>query len=344
MSGMAAGLKDLSLRGADVRTMQGAEKITDNELNRRTALYFPEEKAKIKEQADAAVGSLRSMVMAGQMSADQAAIVTLELLTMRDNAYAAKPNNVLVQAINASFNAGAGLVNRAADLVYFDQLTYLAEKFPQAGEAFGTYMLVSFKGAKTVSQVVGVGGLVYFGVTAAVSTGAMLATAYGVAKVAEKFGVDQAPATLLGILASIGVGKIKPLQKGDMAFRRFVESRALRFSVGLKDAASAFGKSMRSESGRLYIGGFGRSQKPILLGESVRTRLNPIADEIGAHVFSPTSKNPNRYMINQKRWIRDQISSGRQIFDAGFDPARVKRSPYYAVETQELVSAGYQRV
>ena len=344
LSGMTAGLKDLSLRGGDVRTMQGADKITDNELNRRTALYFPEEKAKIKEQTDAAINSLQSMVVVGQMSADQAAIMTLELLTMRDNAYAAKPNNVLVQAINASFNAGAGLVNRAADLVYFDQLTYLAEKFPQAGEAFGTYMLVSFKGAKTFSQVAGVGGLIYFGVTAAVSTGAMLATAYAVAKVAEKLGVDQAPATLLGILASIGVGKIKPLQKGDMAFRRFVESRALRLSVGLKDAASAFGKSMRSESGRLYVGGFGRSQKPILLGESVRTRLNPIADEIGAHVFSPTSKNPNRYMINQKRWIRDQISSGRQIFDAGFDPARVKRSPYYAVETQELVSAGYQRV
>ena len=97
------------------------------------------------------------MVVVGQMSADQAAIMTLELLTMRDNAYAAKPNNVLVQAINASFNAGAGLVNRAVDVMYFDQLNALAEMFPKAGEAVGTYMLVSFKGAKTVSQVVGVG-------------------------------------------------------------------------------------------------------------------------------------------------------------------------------------------
>ncbi|MBK8423009.1 MAG: hypothetical protein IPL30_03720 [Elusimicrobia bacterium] len=255
LSGMTAGLKDLSLRGADVRTMQGADKITDNELNRRTALYFPDEKAKIKEQADAAVGSLQSMVMAGQMSADQAAIVTLELLTMRDNAYAAKPNNVLVQAINASFNAGAGLVNRAADLVYFDQLTYLAEKFPKAGEAFGTYMLVSFKGAKTFSQVAGVGGLIYFGITATASTGAMLGTAYAVAKVAEKLGVDEAPAQLLGFLAGLGVGKIKPLQKGDITFRRFIETRASRLSVGLRQAASSFAEEMKSESGRILIGG-----------------------------------------------------------------------------------------
>ncbi|MBK7689134.1 MAG: hypothetical protein IPJ35_09105 [Elusimicrobia bacterium] len=210
--------------------MQGADKITDNELNRRTVLYFPEEKAKIKEQADAAVGSLRSMVMAGQMSADQAAIMTLELLTMRDNAYAAKPNNVLVQAINASFNAGAGLVNRAVDVMYFDQLNALAEMFPKTGEAVGTYMLVSFKGAKTVSQVVGVGGLVYFGVTAAVSTGAMLATAYGVAKVAEKFGVDEAPAQLLGFLASIGVGSFKPIQKhfqkADLKFQEYLINKS----------------------------------------------------------------------------------------------------------------------
>ncbi|MBK9922228.1 MAG: hypothetical protein IPP09_03460 [Elusimicrobia bacterium] len=230
LSGMAAGLKDLSLRGGDVRTMQGADKITDNELNRRTVLYFPEEKAKIKEQADAAINSLQSMVVVGQMSADQAAIMTLELLTMRDNAYAAKPNNVLVQAINASFNAGAGLVNRAVDVMYFDQLNALAEMFPKTGEAVGTYMLVSFKGAKTVSQVVGVGGLVYFGVTAAVSTGAMLATAYGVAKVAEKFGVDEAPAQLLGFLASIGVGSFKPIQKhfqkADLKFQEYLINKS----------------------------------------------------------------------------------------------------------------------
>jgi hypothetical protein len=344
LSGMTAGLRDLAMGGADVRTIQGAEKLSEEELNRRTVLYFPEEKAQIQKQTDNALTALQTMVANGQMSPDLAGITALELLTIRDNAFAAKPNNVMAQAVNASYDAGAGLVNRAVDVMYFDQLNALAEMFPKTGEAVGTYMLVSFKGAKTVSQVVGVGGLIYFGVTAAASTGAMLATAYGVAKVAEKFGVDEAPATLLGILAGAMVGKIKPLQKGDVAFRRFVETRASRLSVGLREAASAFGKSMRSESGRLYIGGFGRSQKPILLGETVETRLNPIAKEIKAHVFSPTSKNPERYIINQRRWIRAQIKSGRQMFDVGLDPARSNRSPYYAVETQELSLSGYQRV
>jgi hypothetical protein len=344
LSGMTAGLRDLAMGGADVRTTQGAEKLSEEELNRRTVLYFPEEKAEIQKQTDNALTALQTLVANGQMSPDLAGITALELLTIRDNAFAAKPNNVMAQAVNASYDAGAGLVDRAVDVMYFDQLNALAEMFPKTGEAVGTYMLVSFKGARTVSQAVGVGGLIYFGATAAASTGAMLVTAYGVAKVAEKFGVDEAPATLLGILASIGVGKIKPLQKGDIALGRFVEARASRLSSGLREAASAFGKSMRSESGRLYVGGFGRSQKPILLGETVETRLNPIADEIGAHVFNPSSKDPNRYFINQKRWIREQIKSGRQIFDVGLDPNRGKRSPFYDLETKELMSAGYHRV
>lgn len=274
MSGMTAGLKDLSLRGADVRTMQGAEKITEAELNRRTALYFPKEKAKIKEQADAAINSLQSMVVAGQMSADQAAIMTLELLTMRDNAYAAKPNNVLAQAINASFNAGAGLVNRAADLVYFDQLTYLAEKFPMAGEAFGTYMLVSWKGAKTASEVVGVGGLIYFGITAAASTAAMLGTAYGVAKVAEKLGVDEAPAEILGFLTSIGLGSFIPaqtrLQKMDLKIQDFLARKSGPLAAGLSKYFSTATKPMVSKS----------ATTPTRVGPKTKLIADPINQDV----------------------------------------------------------------
>ncbi|MBK7207959.1 MAG: hypothetical protein IPH91_06745 [Elusimicrobia bacterium] len=271
LSGMTAGLKDITLSGGDIRTMQGAERITDDELNRRTALYFPEEKAKIKAEAEKAIYSLQSMVMAGQMTPDQAAIATLEILTMRDKVYAAKPNNVVSEGINASFDVGKGLVDRSVDFMYFNQLNYLAEKFPKAGEAFGTYMLASAQGAKIFSQAVGVGGLVYFGFTATVSTGAMLLTAYGVAKVAEKMGVDEAPANLMGFLASIGLAKVLPLQKADVSFREFVKSRAARFSTGLREAVSSHFESMKSESGRIYIGGrssnvFVRSNLPKLQG------------------------------------------------------------------------------
>jgi hypothetical protein len=49
-------------------------------------------------------------------------------------------------------------------------------------------------------------------------------------------------------------------------------------------------------------------------------------------------------MPNQVRWINDQISSGRRIFDIGTDARRAVRSEYYAAEVQSLRDAGYSRV
>lgn len=258
LSGMTAGLRDLAIGGADVRTIQGAEKLSEEELNRRTVLYFPEEKAEIQKQTDNALTALQAMVANGQMSPDMAGITALELLTIRDNAFAAKPNNVMAQAVNASYDAGAGLVDRAVDVMYFNQLNALAEMFPKTGEAVGTYMLVSFKGARTVSQAVGVGGLIYFGATAAASTGAMLATAYGVAKVAEKFGVDEAPAEVLGFMAAIGIGSFKPAQSGfqkwDVRIQDFLARKSSplaatlnkHFSTGIRATPTPRGKVLRN--------------------------------------------------------------------------------------------------
>jgi hypothetical protein len=213
LSGLTAGLRDMTLQGGDVRTMQGAERLTEAELNRRTALYFPEEKAKVKEQTEKAFQSLKSMVIAGQITLEQASITALALVAIRDNLYATKPNNVVAQGINASYDAGLGLVNRAADIMYFDQLNYLAEKFPRTGEAVGTYLLWSAKGAKASATAIGTVGTLYFLGTATASTSVILGTGFLVKRFSEKKGVDEAPSLVLGFLASMGVSKIKPIAK-----------------------------------------------------------------------------------------------------------------------------------
>lgn len=82
----------------------------------------------------------------------------------------------------------------------------------------------------------------------------------------------------------------------------------------------------------------------ILLGESMATRVDPVARKIGASTFQPRSKNPARWMTNQERWIRKQIRSGRSIYDIGTDARRATRSAYYAAEREALIRAGYTRV
>ncbi len=83
---------------------------------------------------------------------------------------------------------------------------------------------------------------------------------------------------------------------------------------------------------------------PIVLGESMKARVEPVADKIGAATFQPRSKNPARWKPNQKRWIREQIKSERRIFDIGPDPTRAIRSDYYLIEQKELQDAGLTKV
>ena len=84
-------------------------------------------------------------------------------------------------------------------------------------------------------------------------------------------------------------------------------------------------------------------KRAIVLGETMSTRVNPVATKIGAHTFAPRSVNPARWMANQKRWIRDQIKSGRPIYDIGTHATRPRRSAYYAAERAALEKAGYAR-
>jgi RHS repeat-associated protein len=96
-----------------------------------------------------------------------------------------------------------------------------------------------------------------------------------------------------------------------------------------------------------------RPLKPVVLGETMKTRVSPVGEAMGAHTFSPRSRfTPSvdgqdacnkAWEKNQRRWMRDQIRSGREIYDIGQDPARANRSEYCRMEHEELIKAGYKR-
>lgn len=102
-----------------------------------------------------------------------------------------------------------------------------------------------------------------------------------------------------------------------------------------------------------------QSKKPVVLGETMVSRVNPVAKKIGANVYNPNKNikpNPNRQLEkmrqfrNQKQWINRQIKSNRPIYDIGKHRNKPKekgkstnRSDFYKIETQALKKAGYSR-
>ena len=87
-----------------------------------------------------------------------------------------------------------------------------------------------------------------------------------------------------------------------------------------------------------------RERKPVVIGETMKTRVNPVAEKLGADTFKPRSQSELKqvWFRNQRQWIQRQIRSGRRIFDIGIQRGR-PRSPYYATEKEVLQKKGYQR-
>ncbi|MEA2238617.1 MAG: hypothetical protein QOC81_3341 [Thermoanaerobaculia bacterium] len=54
--------------------------------------------------------------------------------------------------------------------------------------------------------------------------------------------------------------------------------------------------------------------KPIVLGETMDTRVEPVADASNGQTFQPRSRSADRnvWNRNQRRWIRSTIQAGRQ--------------------------------
>jgi RHS repeat-associated protein len=87
----------------------------------------------------------------------------------------------------------------------------------------------------------------------------------------------------------------------------------------------------------------GPSQKSVVIGENMVQRVIPVATEIGAKTYSPTSKITANWLQNNARWIATQISKGNRIFDIGMDVNRAA-SNHYAKEVEILKKKGFERV
>ena len=98
-----------------------------------------------------------------------------------------------------------------------------------AGEAFGTTCSLSWKGKDGFGGC-GRGRADLFRHHGGGEHGCDARHHHGVAKVAEKLGVDEAPAEILGFLTSIGLGSFIPaqtrLQKMDLKIQDFSRKSA----------------------------------------------------------------------------------------------------------------------
>ncbi|HVS00368.1 MAG TPA: RHS repeat-associated core domain-containing protein, partial [Thermoanaerobaculia bacterium] len=82
----------------------------------------------------------------------------------------------------------------------------------------------------------------------------------------------------------------------------------------------------------------------VVLGESMNTRVIPVAQKMGWKTFKPRGKDPTKWKQNQKKWIYRQIKSGRPIYDIGIDPLKLQRSEYYEIEQKWLMKSGKKKV
>jgi len=82
-------------------------------------------------------------------------------------------------------------------------------------------------------------------------------------------------------------------------------------------------------------------QRVVVIGETMRQRVVPFAESIGADWYKPRSNIPENWMKNNERWIKQLIKEGAVIIDIGEDVARAVRSEYYAMEKRILEAAGY---
>lgn len=80
--------------------------------------------------------------------------------------------------------------------------------------------------------------------------------------------------------------------------------------------------------------------KPVLLGENMKGRVIPVAEEIGARVYKPIGEAT---VAKTSRWIGDVIGSGKRILDIGTDATR-QGSKFYQEEVRRLKKAGFEQI
>lgn len=92
----------------------------------------------------------------------------------------------------------------------------------------------------------------------------------------------------------------------------------------------------------------GKGEGAVVIGESMESRVTPVALKLGADSYLGRAKNAAGELLIEKNvsWIEKQIGNGKVVLDIGLDAARDarQRSPFYAAEVQTLLKHGYKRV
>jgi hypothetical protein len=252
--------------------------VPDQELAYRATKYFPEAKTLVCQQSDKALEGIKGLVSVGAMTPEQGTNLGAQLMAMRDKILAAVPKGMFVDQKRAvadplqiTYDTSKNLVNRGADAAFFGWMGKVAETHPTVGLVVGTIGLRTAQTADVANKVMGVAGMVYFGVTATITTAAALGTAYVAKNVLEYVGVDKeassAYAAVVSILVAAKVGSSKKVQSVERWIPKAIWSKA----------QSAWG-AVRNIFG---------SAKQLVMNEN-GTIINPINNPTGPETFSLT--------------------------------------------------------
>jgi RHS repeat-associated protein len=115
------------------------------------------------------------------------------------------------------------------------------------------------------------------------------------------------------------------------------------FAPEMAVAVAARGMPVLSPFAGRIASFFDRQQ--ILLGETMKDRVEAVASSTGARNFGTESKHVAQMLAEDVRWLQTQIDKGVRIFDISINPARVGgRSPFYGAEVSVLARNGMKRV
>ena len=291
--------------------------IPDQELAYRAAKYFPEEKARVCQQTDKALEGIKSLVKVGAMTPEQGANLGAQMMAMRDKILGAVPNDALynqkravADPLQKTYDTGKSLVNRATDAAFFNVMGMgkLAEKYPKTGETMGKFYLGEAKLAQTGAVVIGTAGLAYFAVTATITTGAAVGTAYVVKNILEYVGVNKeastAYAAATSFLVAAKVGNSETVQSAESSISEAIMSKAQSAWGVVKNIFGEGGQLVKNESGIIAIPTRTRVP-PGEIGTNNafnNVQFEDLAIREGLKIANPKATMPESEIVNFKEW------------------------------------------
>ena len=114
-------------------------------------------------------------------------------------------------------------------------------------------------------------------------------------------------------------------------------------SIFLPLSSVKYFKSLKDKwrpSNKLDIPENSTLKKPVVIGENMKDRVIPTAEDLDAGYYKPRNTSGDPLKKNE-RWIDDKMREGREIIDVGPDPMREDRSKFYEAEKKRIETKGY---